>query len=155
MPARLHVYFSGHVQGVGFRYTVRTLSLEFDVTGWVKNLRDGRVEMLTEGERSELEAFQAAIPDASSAGNAAGPRLLRDSFTAHMLAAGADVASVARLLGQFTVSAGSSGGERGDIAQLQAKYERAHPRSGLTCDRGADRGAQADGAEDRGPQQVQ
>ena len=33
MPARLHVYFSGHVQGVGFRYTVRTLSLELDVTG--------------------------------------------------------------------------------------------------------------------------
>ncbi len=64
MPARLHVYFSGHVQGVGFRYTVRTLSLEFDVTGWVKNLGDGRVEMLTEGERNELEAFQAAIPDA-------------------------------------------------------------------------------------------
>lgn len=98
---------------------------------------------------------QSASPDASSAGNAAGPRLLRDSFTAHMLAAGAGVASVARLLGQSTVSAGSSGGERGDIAQLQAKYERAHPRSGLTCDRGADRGAQADGAEDRGPQQVQ
>ena len=64
MPARLHVYFSGHVQGVGFRYAVRTVSLEFDVTGWVKNLGDGRVEMLSEGERSELEAFQAAIPDA-------------------------------------------------------------------------------------------
>ena len=41
MPSRLQVYFSGHVQGVGFRYTVRTLSLEFDVTGWVKNLGDG------------------------------------------------------------------------------------------------------------------
>ena len=64
MPVRLHVYFSGRVQGVGFRYTVRMLSLEFDVTGWVKNLEDGRVEMLVEGERSELEAFQASIPDA-------------------------------------------------------------------------------------------
>ena len=64
MSTRLHVYFSGHVQGVGFRYAVRTVSLEFDVTGWVKNLRDGRVEMLSEGERSELEAFLAAIPDA-------------------------------------------------------------------------------------------
>ena len=64
MSVRLHVYFSGRVQGVGFRYTVRMLSLEFDVTGWVKNLQDGRVEMLAEGERSELEAFQAAIPDA-------------------------------------------------------------------------------------------
>ena len=33
MPSRLHVYYSGHVQGVGFRYSVKQLSLEFDVTG--------------------------------------------------------------------------------------------------------------------------
>ena len=64
MPVRLHGYFSGRGQGVGFRYTGRMLSLVFDVTGWVKNLEDGRVEMLAEGERSELEAFQAAIPNA-------------------------------------------------------------------------------------------
>jgi len=64
MPARLQVHFSGHVQGVGFRYTVQRLALGFDVTGWVKNLSDGRVEMLIEGERGELEAFQAAIPNA-------------------------------------------------------------------------------------------
>ena len=64
MPDRLHVYFSGHVQGVGFRYSVKQLSLEFDVTGWVKNLPDGRVELMAEGERNELETFQAAIPDA-------------------------------------------------------------------------------------------
>ena len=64
MASRLHVYYSGHVQGVGFRYSVKQLSLEFDVTGWVKNLPDGRVEMVIEGERDELETFQAAIPDA-------------------------------------------------------------------------------------------
>jgi len=64
MPSRLHVYYSGHVQGVGFRYSVKQLSLEFDVTGWVKNLPDGRVEMVIEGGRDELETFQAAIPDA-------------------------------------------------------------------------------------------
>ena len=64
MPDRLHVYFSGHVQGVGFRYSVKQLSLEFDVTGWVKNLPNGRVELVAEGERNELETFQAAIPDA-------------------------------------------------------------------------------------------
>tara|TARA_B100002051_G_scaffold242894_1_gene248403 strand:- start:304 stop:579 length:276 start_codon:yes stop_codon:yes gene_type:complete len=64
MPDRLHVYFSGHVQGVGFRYSVKQLSLEFDVTGSVKNLPDGRVELVAEGERNELETFQAAIPDA-------------------------------------------------------------------------------------------
>ena len=64
MPSRLHVYYSGHVQGVGFRYSVKQLSLEFDVTGWVKNLPDGRVEMVVEGERDELDTFQATIPDA-------------------------------------------------------------------------------------------
>ena len=64
MPERLHVYFSGHVQGVGFRYSVKQLSLEFEVTGWVKNLPDGRVELMVEGERDELETFQEAIPDA-------------------------------------------------------------------------------------------
>lgn len=73
MPDRLHVYFSGHVQGVGFRYSVKQLSLEFDVTGWVKNLPDGRVELVAEGERNELETFQAAIPDAGLR------RFIRDS----------------------------------------------------------------------------
>jgi acylphosphatase len=64
MPERLQVLFSGHVQGIGFRYTVKHTALGFDVTGWVKNLADGRVELLVEGEREELEAFQAAIPEA-------------------------------------------------------------------------------------------
>ena len=64
MPDRLQVLFSGHVQGIGFRYTVKQTALGFEVTGWVKNLADGRVELLVEGERKELEAFQAAIPEA-------------------------------------------------------------------------------------------
>ena len=64
MRARLQVLFSGRVQGIGFRYTVKQTALGYEVTGWVKNLSDGRVEMLSEGERSELEAFQAAIPEA-------------------------------------------------------------------------------------------
>ena len=64
MPERLHVYFSGHVQGIGFRYSVKQLTLEFEVTGWIKNLPDGRVEMVAEGKHYELETFQAAIPDA-------------------------------------------------------------------------------------------
>ena len=64
MPERLQVLFSGHVQGIGFRYTVKQTALGFEVTGWVKNLADGRVELLVVGEREELEAFQAAIPEA-------------------------------------------------------------------------------------------
>lgn len=59
--SRLHVYFSGHVQGVGFRHAVRQTAMGFEVTGMVRNLPDGRVEMMAEGERDELSAFQEAI----------------------------------------------------------------------------------------------
>jgi acylphosphatase len=64
----MHIFYSGHVQGVGFRFTVRTVATGFEVTGVVRNLPDGRVELVAEGERDELEAFRAAIPDAGLAG---------------------------------------------------------------------------------------
>jgi acylphosphatase len=60
---RLHVYYSGRVQGVGFRYTTKAVALGFEVTGTVRNLVDGRVELVAEGDRPELEAFQRAIQD--------------------------------------------------------------------------------------------
>jgi acylphosphatase len=41
----LQVFYEGHVQGVGFRFTVRHIAKGFDVTGWVRNLPDGRVEL--------------------------------------------------------------------------------------------------------------
>ena len=46
---RREVYFSGRVQGVGFRYTVRMVASRFAVTGFVKNLPDGRVQLVAEG----------------------------------------------------------------------------------------------------------
>ena len=60
---RLQVLYSGQVQGVGFRHTTRVLAQGFEVTGVVRNLLDGRVELLAEGERAELEAFRTAIRD--------------------------------------------------------------------------------------------
>ncbi len=60
---RLHLFYSGHVQGVGFRYTARMLAHGFELTGAVRNLPDGRVELVAEGERAELEAFREAIRD--------------------------------------------------------------------------------------------
>jgi len=60
---RLHVFYSGRVQGVGFRYTVKEVATGFEVTGLVRNLLDGRVELVAEGARPELEAFQQAIRD--------------------------------------------------------------------------------------------
>ena len=63
-PTRLTVLFSGRVQGVGFRYTTRHVAARFQVTGFVRNLGDGRVEMVAEGARPELDRFQRAIEEA-------------------------------------------------------------------------------------------
>lgn len=57
------IYYSGKVQGVGFRYTVKTVAAGFDLTGTVRNLLDGRVELMAEGAKDELEAFREAIRD--------------------------------------------------------------------------------------------
>ncbi|HXT11898.1 MAG TPA: acylphosphatase [Candidatus Angelobacter sp.] len=61
--SRMHIFYSGTVQGVGFRYTVKTVAAGFEVVGTVRNLTDGRVELVGEGARQELEAFQKAIRD--------------------------------------------------------------------------------------------
>ncbi len=61
-PERLTAYFSGHVQGVGFRFTVLDMVPEFPgVTGTVRNLPDGRVEMVAEGARGALDALLEAV----------------------------------------------------------------------------------------------
>ncbi|MDB6065685.1 MAG: acylphosphatase [Pedosphaera sp.] len=58
---RLQVFYAGKVQGVGFRYSVKSLAGGFDVLGTVRNLPDGRVELVAEGAKDELGAFQQAI----------------------------------------------------------------------------------------------
>lgn len=60
----MHLFYSGHVQGVGFRYAAKSAAAGFELTGTVRNLSDGRVELVAEGERAELEAFRQAIRDA-------------------------------------------------------------------------------------------
>ena len=61
------VYYSGRVQGVGFRYTARSVAMGYEVTGTVRNLQDGRVELVAEGARDELEAFTRSIREAGLA----------------------------------------------------------------------------------------
>lgn len=51
------VFFSGRVQGVGFRYTTRRIANAHRVTGYVRNLPDGRVEVVAEGDRAEVVGF--------------------------------------------------------------------------------------------------
>jgi acylphosphatase len=55
------VHYAGRVQGVGFRYTVRSLAAQFDVTGFVRNLPDGRVHLVVEGAQGEIAALLGAI----------------------------------------------------------------------------------------------
>ncbi len=61
MSASVQVFYEGHVQGVGFRWSVRNIAKGFDVTGSVRNLRDGRVELLAAGDEEEVRAFLDAI----------------------------------------------------------------------------------------------
>ena len=62
---RVNVHYSGRVQGVGFRYIVKSLVPGYEVLGTVKNLSDGRVEMVAEGQQVELEDFLQAIRDSA------------------------------------------------------------------------------------------
>lgn len=54
-PVRMVAWVRGRVQGVGFRWWTRTLALELNLTGWARNLADGRVEVVAEGPRSRCE----------------------------------------------------------------------------------------------------
>jgi acylphosphatase len=58
---RREIFFSGWVQGVGFRYTTRDIAARFDVRGYVKNLADGRVLVVVEGESEVVEGFLKTI----------------------------------------------------------------------------------------------
>ncbi|MEY2563925.1 MAG: acylphosphatase [Verrucomicrobiota bacterium] len=61
MISSTQVFYEGNVQGVGFRYSVRQIAKGFDITGSVRNLNDGRVELLATGEENEIRAFLEAI----------------------------------------------------------------------------------------------
>ena len=63
--ASYQVFYSGRVQGVGFRYSVKRIAACYEVVGWVRNLPDGRVELQIDGEKIEVEAFLAEIAKSS------------------------------------------------------------------------------------------
>ncbi|MEI6589602.1 MAG: acylphosphatase [Verrucomicrobiota bacterium] len=58
-----HAYFEGRVQGVGFRYAALEVAREFEVSGYVENLADGRVHIEAEGKHAELESFISAVEE--------------------------------------------------------------------------------------------
>ena len=59
----LHAYYTGSVQGIGFRYTAERIAGSLGLTGWAKNLPDGRVEVLCEGRQPDIEEFLRKIAD--------------------------------------------------------------------------------------------
>ena len=63
---RRQVIYSGNVQGVGFRYRTCALAREFEVGGFVRNLSDGRVELIAEGSVTELDHFLEALAERMS-----------------------------------------------------------------------------------------
>jgi acylphosphatase len=61
MRKRATVFYSGRVQGVGFRYTTREIACGYELTGYARNLHDGRVELVAEGAEQEVTAFLEAV----------------------------------------------------------------------------------------------
>lgn len=62
------VLYSGRVQGIGFRATVRRIACGYEVIGTVRNLSDGRVELIAEGSAAEVEAFLRGIAESELSG---------------------------------------------------------------------------------------
>ena len=61
MQKQIHVYYRGRVQGIGFRFTAEDIARDLGVCGWVKNLRDGKVELVAEAGEEILKDFLERI----------------------------------------------------------------------------------------------
>lgn len=61
MKKQVHVFYSGRVQGVGFRMAAEEAAQQYGVVGWAKNLRNGRVEVVAEAEEAVLKRFLKAV----------------------------------------------------------------------------------------------
>ena len=62
---RIHLFISGYVQGVGFRWYVQRLAERINVYGFVRNLRDGRVEVVAQGNNESVEQFTQELKEGS------------------------------------------------------------------------------------------
>lgn len=78
---RVTAFVRGHVQGVGFRWWTRSRALELGLRGWAKNLPDGRVEVLAQGDPAACERLLSLLEEPGAAGR---PGRV-DGVTAHRL----------------------------------------------------------------------
>jgi acylphosphatase len=58
---RAHIFYTGRVQGVGFRFTAERIALEIGLLGWVKNLPDNRVEIVCEGSEIQIQKLLEGV----------------------------------------------------------------------------------------------
>jgi acylphosphatase len=61
MNKRAHIFYSGSVQGIGFRFAAERISGSLGLTGWITNLDDGRVEVVEEGKEADILLFLEKI----------------------------------------------------------------------------------------------
>ncbi|MEI7865296.1 MAG: acylphosphatase [Chthoniobacterales bacterium] len=72
MRKTVQVFYEGRVQGVGFRYSARRAAAGFDVAGYVRNLTDGRVELIASGQPGEVDGFLQSLRESELAGHIGG-----------------------------------------------------------------------------------
>ena len=72
MGKTVQVFYEGRVQGVGFRYSARRVAAGFDLAGYVRDLPDGRVELVASGDEEEVDGFLQAVRESELAGHIGG-----------------------------------------------------------------------------------
>lgn len=79
--ARVHGFVTGRVQGVSFRYFTQDSAVKHDLTGWVRNLPDGRVEFVAEGQKGMLDSFLKEVNRGPIAARVTNLELTWDKYT--------------------------------------------------------------------------
>ena len=77
---RLHLVVSGVVQGVGFRWYTQRIAKSLGLTGWVKNLQDGNVEIVIEGKDDIIEMFISELKSGYLRRNISGIKRIEEEY---------------------------------------------------------------------------